>query len=222
MMFWIGILVSAIFARSAIKLGFYQTWALLFNIIISIYLGLYLQPVIANIPAVGGTPYSNVLATAAVAIAAFLILHGISYTFFTGQFNVSFPKVFDTLGTGLLGFLAGFLIWSFLSLLIYITPVSQNSLIKEIGFTNAFQQTSASYVSRFCNLVNAVVSSKDNKLSAEQTIDKMLNDAKSKFQRKTRQKPEPAESDKTQKDVKTGNADQNLPGPPPEIDIDDI
>lgn len=222
MMFWIGILASGIFARFAIKLGFYQTWVLLFNIIISIYLSLYLQPVIANTPAVSGTLYSNFLAMAAVALASFLILHGISYTFFTGQFTVSFPKVFDTLGTGLLGFLAGFLVWSFLSLLIYTTPVSQNNLIKEIGFTSGFQQTSASYVSRFCNLVNAVVSSQDNKLSAEQTISKLMKDLELKAREKTPQKPEPAKPTEEPGDAKTGDDDKNQPGPPPEIDIDDI
>jgi hypothetical protein len=222
MMFWIGILVGGTFAWRAIKLGFYQTWALVFNITISIYLSLYLQPVIANIPAVGSTPYSNVLAMVAVALASFLILHGISYIFLTGQFNVSFPKVFDTLGTGLLGFLAGFLVWSFLSLLIYTTPVSQNALVKEIGFTNGFQQTSVSYISRFCDLVNAVVSSQDNKLSAEQTISKLLKDLESKARKKTAQKPESVKPTKEPGDVKTGAADQNQPGPPPEIDIDDI
>jgi hypothetical protein len=222
MVFWIGILVGGTFAWLAIKLGFYQTWALVFNIIISIYLAVYLQPVITNIPAVGDTPYSNVLTMAVVALASFLILHGISYTFLTGQFNVSFPKVFDTLGTGLLGFLAGFLVWSFLSLLIYITPASQNTFVKGIGFTDQFQQTSVSCISRFCNLVNAVVSSQGNENSAEQTISKLLKGAESKTQKKTPEKPEPVKPVKKPSDVKTGITDQNQLGPPPEIDIKDI
>ena len=223
MVFWIGILVGGTFAWLAIKLGFYQTWALIFNIIISIYLAVYLRPVIANIPAVGDTPYSNVLTMAAVALASFLILHGISYTFLTGQFNVSFPKVFDTLGTGLLGFLAGFLIWSFVSLLIFITPVSQNTFVKGIGFKDEFRRTSVSYISRFCNLVNAVVSSQDNEYSAEQTINKLLTD-ESKAQTKT---PEQAELGKPVKSVKpsdaeTSIAEQKQPGPPPEADLEDM
>jgi hypothetical protein len=220
MVFWIGILVGGTFAWLVIKLGFYQTWALVFNIIISIYLSLYLQPVIANIPAVGDTPYSNALTMIVIALASFMVLHGISYTFLTGQFNVSFPKVFDILGSGLLGFLAGFLVWSFLSLLIYITPVSQNTFVKGIGFKDEFQQTSISYISRFCNLVNAIVS-QDNENSAEQTIDKLLNGAKSKAQKKTPEKPEPVKPAKP-KDVETGTTEQKQPGPPPEIDTGDI
>ena len=218
MVFWIGILVGATFAWFAIKLGFYQTWALVFNIIISIYLAVYLQPIIANIPAVGDTPYSNVLTMAAIALASFLILHGISYTFLTGQFNVSFPKAFDTLGTGLLGFLAGFLVWSFLSLLIYITPASQNTFVKGI-FTDKFQQTSVSYTSRFCNLVNAVASSQDNGYSAEQAISKLLKGAKSKAQAKQAEPEEPVEPAEPN-EVETSIEEQL--GPPPEIDLEDI
>lgn len=219
MVFWIGILVGGTFAWLAIKLGFYQTWALIFNIIISIYLAVYLRPVIVNIPAVGDTPYNNALAMVAVALAAFLILHGISYTFLTGQFNVSFPKVFDILGTGFLGFLAGFLVWSFLTLLIYITPVSQNTFVKGIGFTGQFQKTSVSYISRFCNLVNAVVSSQDNKDSAEQTISKLLKGAEPKARTKTLEKPKPVKPAKPS-DAETSITEQEQLGPPPEPNED--
>jgi hypothetical protein len=219
MMFWIGILIGGTFAWFAIKLRFYQTWALVFNIIISIYLGLYLRPVIVNIPAVGDTPYGNALAMATVVLASFLILHGISYTFLTSQFNVTFPKVFDTLGAGLLGFLAGFLIWSFLDLLIYITPVSQYTFVKEMGFTSELQQTSVMYVSKFCNLVNAAVSSKDNKCSAEQTIDKLLKNAESKARAKTPEKPKPVEPTKPG-GAKTEAREQKQPSLPPEPNED--
>jgi hypothetical protein len=217
MMFWMGILVGGIFAWLAVKWGLYQTWAAVFNIIISIYLSLYLRPIIVNTPVVGNTPYSNILAVVAVALASFLILHGISYTFLIGQFSVTFPKSLDALGSSFLGFAAGFLIWSFLSLLVYVTPVSQNSLVKQIGFTDQFQQTSISYISRFCNYVNAVVSFKDNKYSAEQTIDKLLKDAKSKTQKKTSETFGTIEPAQKPGNAKTGVTDPNQLGPPPEL-----
>lgn len=217
-MFWIGILVGGIFAWLAIKLGFYQTWAFVFNIIISIYLAVYLRPIVANIPAIGDTPYSSVLTMVAIALASFMILHGISYTFLTGQFNVSFPKVFDTLGSGLLGFLAGFFVWSFITLLIYMTPASQNIFVKEIGFTDQFQRTSVSYICRFFNVVNKIVSSEANEDSAEQTIDKLLKDASSKAREP--EKPEPVQP------IEPGHTEdtdeQDKLGPPPEIDPKDI
>jgi predicted PurR-regulated permease PerM len=218
MVFWIGILVGGTFAWFAIKLGFYQTWTLVFNVIISIYLAVYLRPIVANISAVGNTSYSNALAMVVIALASFLILHGISYTFLTGQFNVSFPTVFDTLGAGLLGFLAGFLVWSFLSLLIYITPVSQNTFVREIGFKDEYQHTSVSYVSRICNLVNVVVSSQENRNTTEETIGKLIERAKTK---KTVEESEPVEP-ATPKDAETSVKEEEELGPPPEIDMEGI
>ncbi len=215
MAFWVGILVGGFFAWIAMKLRFYQTWCLVFNIVISIYLAIYLRPVIISIPMVGDMPYSNVLTMVTVALGCFLILHGISYTFLTGQFSISFPKVFDILGTGFLGFLTGYFVWSFLALLIYITPISRNSFVKGVGFTDQFKQTSVSYICRAFNLVNRIVLSDSNEHSAKQTIDKLLKEAESKAWEKTTDENEPAEP--VEPDTKT--TDQNRPGPPPEIEV---
>ena len=194
MAFWIGILVGGAFAWFAIKRGFYETWALVFNIVIAIYLAVFLGPVIANIvPAVRDTAYNNALTMLATAIGSFLILHGISYTFLTGQFSISFPKIFDTLGTGFLGFLTGVLVWSFVSLVICITPISQNSFVKEMGFGTQFEQTNVGYICWWCNLVNSAVSSRDNEQTTEEAISGLLKGAENKAQDKTAEKAEPNE-----------------------------
>ena len=204
MAFWIGILVGGAFAWFAIKMGFYETWTLVFNIVIAIYLAVFLGPVIANIvPAVRDTAYNNALTMLATAIGSFLILHGISYTFLTGQFTVPFPKVFDTLGTGFLGFLAGFLVWSFVSLVICITPISQISFVKGIGFGTQFEQTNVGYISWWCNLVNSAVSSQDNEQTTEEAISGLLKGAEKKAQDKTAEKAEPNEP-AAPGDVETG------------------
>ncbi len=204
MAFWIGILVGGAFAWFAIKRGFYETWALAFNIVIAIYLAIFLGPVIANIvPAVRDTAYNNALTMLATAIGSFLILHGISYTFLTGQFTVPFPKVFDTLGTGFLGFLTGFLVWSFVSLVICITPISQNSFVKGIGFGTQFEQTNVGYISWWCNLVNSAVSSQDNERTTQQALSGLLKNAESRVQGKTAEKAEPNEP-AAPGDVETG------------------
>jgi hypothetical protein len=215
MVFWLGILVSGLFAWYAIKMGFYETWAFVFNIIISIYLAVFLRPIIANIPGVGDTPYINALTMAGTAIGAFLILHGISYTFLTGQFRVSFPKILETLGCGFLGFLAGFLVWSFAGLLICITPISQNSFVKKIGLESQFRQNNASVIYWWCNLVNTAVSSENNRITSEQAISELLKSAEPKAQVEP---AEPAESS----DVETGITEQEQLDPPPEADAEDI
>jgi len=185
MVFWVGVLVGVVFIWFAVKMSFYETWAMLFNITISIYLSVFLRPIVIEIvPAAGSTPYSNALTMLAIAIASFAILHGVSYIYFTGQFSVSFPKVFNVLAAGFLGFLAGFLVWSFACLLICVTPISQQPIVKGLGFGGQSQQTNVSYISWWCNLVHKVVSSQDNKISAEEAINDLLEST----EKKTREK----------------------------------
>jgi hypothetical protein len=176
MVFWAGILVAAAFAWLAIKSGFYQTWAFVFNIIMSVYLAISLGPVVVDaLPVAGEGTFSIILTVAAIATASFLILYGISYIFFTSQFNTSFPKVFDIIGAGFLGFLAGLLIWSFASLLVFMTPIAKSNSLKNIGFTSQFKQANISYICWWCNLVNKVVSPEADNYSCEDAINEVLN-----------------------------------------------
>jgi hypothetical protein len=211
MAFWFGILVGGFFAWYAVGVGFYETWTMLFNIIISVYLAVFLRSVIVNIPAVSDTPYTNALTMLAIAIASFAILQGITYTFLTGQFKVSFPRIFNTLGTGFLGFLAGFLLWNFVSFLIFITPISQDTFMKGFGFKDQFRQSNVSYLSRWCNLVNTVVSSRDSKITSEEAISGLLKSTETEAKIKPAKQAEPAEP-----------KEEARPGPPPEADVEDI
>jgi len=211
MAFWFGILIGGICAWYAVGVGFYETWTMLFNIIISVYLAVFLRPVIVNIPAVSDTPYTNALTMLAIAIASFAILQGITYTFLTGQFKVSFPRIFNTLGTGFLGFLAGFLIWNFVSFLIFITPISQDTFMKGFGFKEQFRQSNVSYLSGWCNLVNTVVSSRDGKITSEEAISGLLKSTEPEAKIKPAERVEPTEPE-----------EEVRPGPPPEADVEDM
>jgi hypothetical protein len=136
-----------------------------------------------------------------------------------GQLVPSFPKVFNTLGTGILGFLAGFLLWSFVSLLVYVTPVSQNTFVKSVGFAK-FQETSISYVSRWCDLVNAL-SFQDKQYSAEETIGQLLEGVEERRRAETAMHAQPEEKveQPAPKDVETEAAKRKKLGPPPDIDF---
>lgn len=191
MVFWVGILAGGFFVWFAVKIGFYETWTMLFNIVISIYAAVFLTPVIIeNVPAASDTSYGTALTLAAIAAGVFLILYGISYTFLTSQFSVSFPKIFDNLGAGVLGFLSGLLIWSFLVLLISTMPIAQNSFVRDIGFGPKIEQTSGPYISWWCNLVNKAVASGQGECTAQQVIGRLLEDTQDKPLDKT---PDPAE-----------------------------
>ena len=195
MVFWASILAGGFFAWLAIRMGFYETWTMLFNIVISIYVAVFLTPAIVDLaPAAGDTSYGNALTLAVTATGIFLILHGISYVFLTGQFNVSFPKVFDLVFAGLLGFLAGSLVFSFAALLVTVTPISQNRLMSRIGFNEQAQRSNIAYICRWCDLIDLAVSSADSKTTAEQTINALLTSAQPDPPNETDKQLDPNES----------------------------
>jgi uncharacterized membrane protein required for colicin V production len=222
MVFWTGILAGGLFAWFAIRIGFYEMWAMLFNIVISIYVAVFLTPVIIDIiPAAGDTSYGNALTMATAAIGVFLILYVITYLFLTGQFKVSFPRIFETLGAGVLGFLAGFLIWSFAAVLIWATPVSQHTFVKNAGFGGRIRQTSVPYISWWCNLVHSIGSSPENEITSEQIINQMLKTAELNVLDKISEEVEPdkpIESDDADTDIRI----KNRPAPPPDSNSEDI
>lgn len=188
MVFWIGILFGFLFVWLAVKKGFYETWVLLFNIVIAVYLGIFLGPVIANIvPIASGSAYNNALCMIIPSLGAFLILYGISFTLFTGQFSIPFTKTIDTCVAGFLGFLTGLLVWFFLSLLISITPISQHTFVSELDFADSFKQTGAPYVSWWCDRIHSIAASKDSDMTSAEVINTLLEEAEPK----TRPKPTP-------------------------------
>ena len=213
MIFWIGILVGGLFTWFAIKIGFYETWALVFNMVISIYIAVFLVPVILDLfPAAGETSYANALALTAMAVGTFLILHGITYIFFTSQFRISLPKLFDLLFAGFLGFLAGFLVSSFVAVIITAMPISQNKYLNEIGFNRESQQANISYIAWWCDLVNSVVSSPDNTATSKQVINTLLTHRQPEAQNNTLERIDPNEP-ALSPDAKTGTQRETQPPP---------
>ena len=181
MVFWLGILTGGLFIWFAMKIGFYEMLAMFFNIIISIYAAIFLSPVILDvIPEAGDIPCSNALALAVLGAGTFFVLYGITWVFLTGQFKVSFPKSFDILLAGVLGFLAGFLVLSFAAFVITITPISQNRFVRQVGLNKNSQQANISYICFWCDLVNSIVSSPDTKLTSKQAVENLLNETQSK------------------------------------------
>ena len=184
MAFWIGILVAGIFVWLAYNLGFYQSWALAFNIVISVYVAVFLGPVIADfVPGAGDTPYSDILGMLVAGGGAFLILHTVSYTFLTGQFNMTFPRLFDSLGSGILGLLAGYLVWSFAGLLICTTPISDTWYAEALGFSkqSQSQQTNLKYLGWWCDRVHTLTAMDAGSRTAQDIIDELLRRGQEKF-----------------------------------------
>jgi len=222
MMFWLGILVAVVFLWFGVKRGFYEIWALWFNVLVSVYLSVFLTPMIVQATAAEEMSFSSMLVMLGIAIGTFVILHGISYILLIGQFKVTFPKIIDVAGGGFLGFLTGYLIWSFLLVAISVSPISQNSFAKAIGLSNS--QGGISYVAWWGDLVNGVVGSEGSEQSTKQAIAGLVQIVKEIEETKVVRK---SNVPRTVTTVKSGPGKTKMTreeqlGPPPEANLDDV
>ena len=172
-----GILAGGILTWYAIKIGFYETWATLFNIVIAIYVALFLaKPIEDFLPQDAiDIPCSQALILIVIAAGTFLILYGITYISFTSQFKVTFPKIFDILFAGLLGFCGGFLLLSFAALIISLTPIGTYTGIND----DSVQYNMSSSYWLFDG-IHTIVSSPDNKTTTEKVIEELLSESQPK------------------------------------------
>jgi len=217
MVFWLAILAGALFVRAAIQFGFYKSWTMLFNVVVATYVAIFLTPaIVSTIPAAGETWYGHVLTLMALAAGTFAILYGISYACLSGEdsVSVSFPRTFEIVLASFLGFLTGFLAFSFVALLICLTPLTQQAIVKTLGVDRNGQRTNISYVCWWCDWVNSVVAYRDiEETSCEKVIDWLEQNAQSKIlpQRKRRAAPvQPEQSD----DGETNGDEKAQPTPP--------
>jgi hypothetical protein len=194
MVFWFGILVGGLVAWFTVTIGFYETWAMLFNFVVSVYVAVFVGPMIIELfPVAGDTAYGAILAVVSVAVAVFLILESISYSFITGQLGVSFPRLFNTLGAAVLGFLCGVLLWSFVAILIYMSPISQNSAVKAVGFDAKARETTVSCLCRFCGIVHRFAASDKRDETVRDAVNKLLEGTEADVQDVSEPPAEPNE-----------------------------
>ncbi len=203
MLFWAGILAGAFFTWFAIKVGFYEILIILFDAVISVYVSIFLTSVLSDIiPAAKDTAFYYTFSLAIVAIASFIVLYTIAYLCLTSRFKVTFHKTFEILFAGLLGFLLGFLVLSFAALVITVTPLSRNRFISSIGFNKLSQEANISYICWWCDLVNTVASSTDEKIQSKSIIDELLKNSQ------LRESDEEKEREKSGTHEKSSNAEK--------------
>lgn len=180
MVFWIAILVGVLFVWLAVRMRFYETWVLLFNIIVSIYLAIFAAPIVAALaPTPGGAAsYGMALSMALLGGGCFALLQGLSYVFLTGQFSIPFPRVFDIVFSGLLGFFAGFLVLSFVALVLATTPLAENEIIADIGMSQKAQAVNLSCISWWCDRIHFFTGPADRPTQA--AVQRLLDESKPK------------------------------------------
>ena len=176
MVFLIAILTGVLFVWLAVRMGFYETWVLSFNIVIAIYVSVFLAPTVAKLaPGEGGlSSYGTALSMVVLAGGCFAILHGLSYVFLTGQFSIPFPRLFDILLSGALGFVAGFLILSFLALVLMTTPLAQREIIRTLGLSASSQQANLSCIAWCCDRVHGIASGANDDGATQAAVHRLL------------------------------------------------
>jgi len=133
MVFWFTILVGIIAAWLGRKVRFYSAWALLFNILVSMYLGVMLTPVLIGLITDQSVPYYHcATGVAGIAIIAFIILHTFTITVLIADVEICFPRMFDGVGSAILTFLSGYLVCNFVILVICIMPFSKKPTVENI------------------------------------------------------------------------------------------
>jgi uncharacterized membrane protein required for colicin V production len=181
MFFWIAVLLGALLAAFAVRIGFYEMMAVFFNLLVAVYLSLFLTPALVSvIPAATDIPCGGILMAIALAIATFLILHGLCFALLTGQFKITFPKILDWVLAGGLGFLAGFLIVAFITTLVAITPWMKTMPLISDNDLKVHQ----SYVCWWCDRVHGLVGSTTSVHPTEDTLAEL---------RRTESKPSPSQ-----------------------------
>jgi hypothetical protein len=179
MMFWIAILVGILFAWRAVRRGFYESLVLLFNVVISIYVAIFLAPTVVRVtPAIeGAAAFKMALCLLVLGGGSFALLLGLSFVVLTGQFHVPFHRVLDILVAGLLGFAAGFLAWSFVALAITATPLKDHWLLSHAGLNEKAEQPNVASLAWCCDLVHSVAGIDTTGNPAQAAISRLLEES---------------------------------------------
>lgn len=156
MVFWIAIIAGLAGAFFGIKKqSFYAIWAILFNLMVSIYLSVMVARPIVSLLDTSTDAYGYHLAIAMLIISAglFAILQIIAVSFFT-SYGLHFSETFDKAGSVVLGFIIGFLTCSYIFFLICIMPVSKKSFMSWLnGPEGVPKRTAVMPVVKTCDLI---------------------------------------------------------------------
>ncbi len=199
MVFWIAILVGVLFAWLAVRMGFYDTWALLFNVIVSIYVAVFLTPLATQLAPISGGASSYCVALSMIVLGGgcFAILYGFSYVFLTGQFSIPFPRFFDIVLAAAMGFVTGFLVLSFAALVVTTTPLARHKLVSSIGFNRPSQRSNLACIAYCCDRVHVVAGFGASEDATQAAVDQLLAESQEMAERRSpaaRDANEPATS----------------------------
>lgn len=176
MSFWPAVIGGLIFAYIGLRIGFYMVWQSLFNLSVSMYVGIMFTPwLIDHLPEMELSGYGYALSVILLAGLLFLILQSITACYLTGISETRFPGLFETVVTGILGFVLGYILVGFLIVVLYLLPVSHSTPAQQYVFRSRPNAALKAAV-KTCHFVGAV-SLQYHDDTVEKTMDWLVRNA---------------------------------------------
>jgi hypothetical protein len=151
-----SIIVGILLAFVCVKKGIFPSWAIFVNVVIAVYAAVMSAPYFLKMISGGGVAddfsYHVVVAMVTTAGMIFAVLQIIATIFITGNYVVTFPKIFGHIASGVFGFAAGKIIASFLILILCITPLAAKPAMARFNLRSeepAKELTSLIYMCNF-------------------------------------------------------------------------
>ena len=129
----LAILIAAVFAYVGVKKKFFVMWAMLFNLIVSIYLSIMLVYAISkSTPDVGSNGYFLAGCLLALVALFYTIFHVIVKFYVIGNNVIEFPVLFDKIGAPVFGFIFGYLACCFVLFSLGIMPIAKHRFMTNV------------------------------------------------------------------------------------------
>ena len=161
MLFWFAILIGALTAWLLGKKSLYSNWILLFNILVSIYVGVMLSPVLLEMLAGRnkGIGFNCAIFILLIVVIVFVILYLITkYNLVPDDVEVDFYYLLELIGTRVTAFFSGFCVAALVIFLIavMIMPYKFSPWMKFIRSENEPVTVVTVPITKVCNFVNTI------------------------------------------------------------------
>jgi len=168
MAFLITIIVGLLVAWINRNKGFIAMWILLFNTLSSIYLSIMLSPTLfGHIKVLNSSGYYRALSILFTAILVFLSLHSLVNILLAPVFGPELPRLFESFGTFVVGFLAGHFACGFFIFVIGLMPLAQAGCIKKYMDGKNLAQSVSIPVTGSCQILGALSFQTDRRKQEE-------------------------------------------------------
>lgn len=151
-----AILLGGAFAYIGLKKKFFVMWSMLFNLLVSIFLGVMFLPLISRLtPDIGENGYFLSLCMFVLTALFFFTLHIIVKMYVIASNSGVFPVIFDRVGAGILGFLFGYIVCCFVFFVLSVMPIAKHPFITNVFGKEGFGALSSRPVKKMCRFAGS-------------------------------------------------------------------